>query len=68
MTIKGALDVVEITSLGLEVFNDKEQFLLWLDSEITSLGKRKPKTLLKTKEGRKLVLNVLTALSYGNFI
>lgn len=49
----------------MEVFEDMDQFKLWLDTPNFSLGSLKPIELLKDSYGKELVIGELTRINYG---
>ena len=60
--------IVEISMLykyGLEVFGDKDNFNIWLNSRSISLGGRTPKNLLDTKFGISMVRDELGRIEHG---
>jgi putative toxin-antitoxin system antitoxin component (TIGR02293 family) len=61
------LQIAEVFTVGLDVFNSKEQFRLWLGTPNYALGSAKPIALLKTSYGKDLVLNELIRINYGIF-
>ncbi len=50
---------------GEEVFGNKENFAVWLDTENLALGKRLPKDLLKNSFGIQLLMDELTRIEHG---
>lgn len=61
------LEMIEITKIGLDVFEDNEKFNLWLDTPNFSLGNYKPKDLIKDSYGKELVITELNQIKYGLF-
>lgn len=61
------LEMIEITKIGLDVFEDKEKFNLWMETPNFSLGNYKPKELVKDSYGKELVLTELNQIKYGIF-
>ena len=59
------VEMVEITSVGLDVFGDMDKFEPWLDSQNFALGNLKPNELLKDSYGKELVISELTRINYG---
>lgn len=59
------IEIAEVTSVGEEVFGDKEKFRLWLETPNFALGNSTPKDLLKDSYGKELVLGELTRISHG---
>jgi uncharacterized protein (DUF2384 family) len=66
MTAKKLLiEMSEITSIGLDVFGNMDQFNLWLDTPNFALGNLNPKELLKNLYGKELVISELMQINYG---
>jgi putative toxin-antitoxin system antitoxin component (TIGR02293 family) len=62
--------IIEITTVlkkGVEVFGDEEKFVIWMNSRIIALGGIKPRELLDSSLGIKLLDNELTRIDYGMF-
>ena len=59
------LQIAEVVARGTEVFEDKENFLAWLDQPSTPLGERSPKNLLSSRFGAGMVLDELTRIEHG---
>lgn len=59
------IELSEVTKVGMEVFEDMDQFKLWLDTPNFSLGSLKPIELLKDSYGKELVIGELTRINYG---
>ncbi len=59
------IQLAEIIKLGLEVFEEREIFIKWLNNENKALGQRKPMDLLKFKTGIDLVRNLIGQIQYG---
>lgn len=59
------IDIFEVTSMGLDVFVEREKFKIWLETPNFSLGNLKPLELLKKSYGKELVICELTNISYG---
>ncbi|MCW3081523.1 antitoxin Xre/MbcA/ParS toxin-binding domain-containing protein [Segetibacter sp.] len=60
--------IVELSMLytyGVEVFGDKDNFNVWLNSKSISLGGRTPKDLLDTKFGISMVRDELGRIEHG---
>lgn len=60
--------IVELSMLykyGVEVFADKDNFNIWLNSTSISLGGRTPKDLLDTKFGISMVRDELGRVEHG---
>jgi putative toxin-antitoxin system antitoxin component (TIGR02293 family) len=50
---------------GIEVFGDRDNFNIWLNSRSIALGGRSPKELLDTKFGIDLVKDELGRIEHG---
>ena len=62
--------ILELTMLykyGAEVFESKDNFHSWLESNNLALGGVKPKELLDTSFGISMVKDELTAIEHGLF-
>jgi putative toxin-antitoxin system antitoxin component (TIGR02293 family) len=60
--------IIELSMLytyGVEVFDDKDNFDIWLNSKSISLGGRTPKDLLDTKFGICMVRDELGRIEHG---
>ncbi len=62
------LELAEVTALGKEVFDTKEQFYLWLNTPNFALGNLQPFELLKDSYGKEMVMNELNKIQYGIFV
>jgi putative toxin-antitoxin system antitoxin component (TIGR02293 family) len=60
-----AIEVAEVIAKGLEVFQNREVFNTWMQSEIAALNYQKPLDLLDTSFGTKLILQVLGRIEHG---
>lgn len=61
------LEMVEVTKLGLEVFDNPGQFKLWLETPNFALGKHKPIDLLNDSYGKELVISEIVRIDEGIF-
>lgn len=61
------LQQLELTTLGLDVFETKEKFLRWLETPNFALGKLKPKDLLSNTYGKQLVIGEIHRINHGIF-
>lgn len=61
------IELAEVTKLGLEVFDNIEQFKLWLETPNYSLGKQKPIDLLSDSYGKELVVAEIVRIDEGIF-
>ena len=62
------IEMAEVTKARLEVFEDMEEFKLWLNVPNFSLGKLAPMELLKDSYGKEMVLSELTRINHGIFV
>jgi putative toxin-antitoxin system antitoxin component (TIGR02293 family) len=61
------LQVAKVYARAVEVFEDEERALEWLQAPIVALGGRIPMSLLDTSTGVDLVLTELGRIEYGVF-
>jgi putative toxin-antitoxin system antitoxin component (TIGR02293 family) len=61
------MEIVMVLRKGVEVFGDKEKFIIWMNSKILALGGIKPKELLDSSYGIKLLYEELIRIDYGMF-
>jgi putative toxin-antitoxin system antitoxin component (TIGR02293 family) len=61
------LQVAKVYARAVEVFEDEERALAWLQAPIVALGGRIPISLLDTSTGVDVVLTELGRLEYGVF-
>ena len=61
------IQIAEVYSRGEDVFNDIDNFQIWLDTPSTALGKRKPFELMSSHYGAQMVLDELGRIEYGVF-
>ncbi len=59
------IQIAELYQFGYEVFEDKDKFQKWMNSEIRGLGLQKPIELLDTPFGIQDVKNELGRLEHG---
>jgi putative toxin-antitoxin system antitoxin component (TIGR02293 family) len=57
--------LVMLYEYGIEVFGDRDNFNIWLNSRSIALGGRSPKELLDTKFGIDLVKDELGRIEHG---
>ena len=55
----------EVFNSAFELFQDKNEASLWMNSDIKGLGNRKPIQLLKTSASTEQVLDLLGRLEHG---
>lgn len=61
------IQIAEVAAKGAEVFKDKEAFNTWLNLPNKALANRKPVTLLKTKFGADMVIDLLVRIEHGTY-
>lgn len=61
------IKLVEVTSMGMEVFYTSDDFATWLNSHCHALGNIRPIELLRDSYGKELVLNKLQRIDQGIF-
>ncbi len=62
------IELMEVTAVGLEVFDKGEDFTAWLNASSHALGNRRPIELLRYSYGKELVLNELHRIDQGVFV
>ena len=62
------IELMEVTVLGLEVFDSAEDFAAWLNATSHALGDRRPIELLRDSYGKELVLSELQRIDQGIFV
>lgn len=62
------IELAEVTSVGLDVFDSKDQFATWLATPSHALGGMKPLELLRDSYGKEIVLNELQRIDQGIFV
>ncbi len=62
------IELAEVTSVGLEVFDTQEDFAAWLNAPSHALGNMRPVELLRDSYGKELVLNELHRIDQGIFV
>ena len=60
-----AIDIAQVATRGQEVFGDRALFLAWVDEPNTALGGRTPLSLLASRFGARMVLDVLGRIEHG---
>lgn len=61
-------ELAEVISLGNEVFDSPENFMIWLKTPSIALGDIKPIELLDTSFGKDIVIAELNRIEYGIFV
>lgn len=59
------MSLFSFREIGIELFGNKENFLLWLKTPNQALGDIKPITSLKSQRGKEMVLIILMRIKYG---
>lgn len=62
------IELMEVTAVGLEVFDTGEDFAAWLNASSHALGNRRPIELLRDSYGKEMVLNELHRIDQGVFV
>lgn len=62
------IEIAEVATFGLQVFDSQEQFQNWLDTPSFALGNKKPSELLTNTYGIKLVMEELNRIEHGIFV
>lgn len=62
------VEFAEVLNLGLQIFDEPEQFYNWLKEPSIALGNNKPIDLLKNSYGKELVINSLYSIEHGVFV
>lgn len=61
------IELAEVTSFGMEVFDSPEQFYLWLNTPSFALNNMKPFELLMNSYGKEMVMSEINRIEYGIF-
>jgi putative toxin-antitoxin system antitoxin component (TIGR02293 family) len=61
------IEIARVLKKGVEVFGDEEKFVIWMNSRIIVLGGVKPRELLDSHEGIKILDDELIRIDYGMF-
>lgn len=61
------IEIALVLKKGIEVFASEEKFATWMNSRIIALGGIKPRELLDSSFGIKILDDELTAIEYGIF-
>lgn len=61
------LHIAEVAAKGMDVFEDQDRFLSWLNHPNTALANKTPLNLLKSRFGIDLLLKELGKLEHGIF-
>lgn len=60
-----ALQLAEVTAKGIDVFEDRDNFLTWLSLPSAALGDKRPIELLSSRFGIELVIDELGRIAHG---
>ena len=61
------IEIARVLKKGIEVFGDEENFNTWMNLRILALGGVKPRELLDSSEGIKILEDELIRIDYGMF-
>lgn len=61
------LQIAGVAARGVEVFEDRDNFLAWLKQPSAALGNKVPLDLLKSRFGAEMVLDELGRMEHGVF-
>ncbi|MEN8264224.1 MAG: antitoxin Xre/MbcA/ParS toxin-binding domain-containing protein [Nitrospirota bacterium] len=61
------LQIAEVAIRGVEVFEDKDKFIKWMNHPSKALAKKTPLSLLKSRFGIAMVLDELGRIEHGIF-
>jgi putative toxin-antitoxin system antitoxin component (TIGR02293 family) len=56
-----------IYTKGINVFGNKDKFIIWLNTPCLVIGNKHSQTLLKTKDGCEMILDTLGKIEHGIF-
>ncbi|OGP74080.1 MAG: hypothetical protein A2V86_07330 [Deltaproteobacteria bacterium RBG_16_49_23] len=59
------LQIAEVVAKGVEVFEDKNHFLIWMKQPNVALGNKTPLNLLNSRFGTQMVLDELGRIEHG---
>lgn len=59
------LQIAEAVAKGVEVFEDKNHFLIWMKQPNVALGNKTPLNLLNSRFGTQMVLDELGRIEHG---
>jgi putative toxin-antitoxin system antitoxin component (TIGR02293 family) len=57
----------QVLARAIEVFGTREKAILWFNSPVPALGGKVPADLLKSPEGKELVMNTLGRIEHWVF-
>jgi putative toxin-antitoxin system antitoxin component (TIGR02293 family) len=61
------LQIAEVAAKGVEVFENKDKFLLWMNHPIKALADKTPMSLLSSRFGTEMVIDELGRIEHGVF-
>ena len=59
------LQIAEVAARGVQVFGDKNRFILWMQQRNVALGNKTPVSLLSSRFGTEMVLDELGRIEHG---
>jgi putative toxin-antitoxin system antitoxin component (TIGR02293 family) len=59
------LQIAEVVAKGVEVFEDRDRFLLWMQQPNVAFGNKTPLSLLSSRFGTQMVLDELGRIEHG---
>jgi putative toxin-antitoxin system antitoxin component (TIGR02293 family) len=59
------LQIAEVVAKGVEVFEDRDRFLTWMQQPNVALGNKTPRSLLSSRFGTQMVLDELGRIEHG---
>ncbi|MFT6728415.1 MAG: putative toxin-antitoxin system antitoxin component (TIGR02293 family) [Litorivivens sp.] len=62
------IELAEVNSMGLDVFDSSDKFSLWLNTPSYALGSMRPLELLRDSYGKEIVMNELNRIDQGVFV
>lgn len=62
---ESAIDLASVWAKGIEVFQDEEDFRVWLHTKNAALGNNKPLSFLNSPIGRQELKDLLTRIEWG---
>ena len=64
-TSEQILQIAEVAAKGVQVFEDRDNFLAWMKQNNVALGGKSPQSLLSTRFGTQMVLDELGRMEHG---
>jgi putative toxin-antitoxin system antitoxin component (TIGR02293 family) len=59
------LQIAEVVAKGVEVFEDRDHFLLWMQQPNVAFGNKTPLSLISSRFGTQMVLDELGRIEHG---